>query len=197
MSALLHKQVTGFDFFYKSFKIIRFRQGGGIIKPLLKLRECVVTFIRAGWVGITDWGSAGTTLARKFHPVLSPSCVMEDSKRSEERFQVVFLERSYPHLKLAPRPFPPLHHPVLDRLFNHNYFLHSLISIKERLMIMNTRQLFLTFHRRQDQTIIPRSYSNLFLSLKKATLNQPAFIPLAILRALYLFSSFLFNATLD
>ncbi len=153
----------------------RFRQGGGIIKPLLKLRECVVTFIRAGWVGITDWGSAGTTLARKFHPLLSPSCVMEDSKRSEERFQVVFLERSYPRLKLASMLFPPLHQPVLDRWFNHNCFLHSLTSAKERLMIMNTRQPFLTSYCRQDQIIIPPSYSNLILSLKKATLNQPAF----------------------
>ncbi len=64
----------------------------------------------AGWAGITnrvDHVSDGSTpgsvvlceLTRHFHPVLSPSCVAEDS-RSGHRFQVG-LDRGSPCLQLA------------------------------------------------------------------------------------------------
>ncbi len=64
----------------------------------------------AVWAGITNWvdhasdgGTLGTTvlceLTRDFHPVLSPSCVAEDS-RSGERFQAC-IDRGCPRLQLT------------------------------------------------------------------------------------------------
>ncbi len=63
--------------------------------------------VKAGVTDTIDHVSDGDTpdstvlceLTRHFHPVLSPSCVAEDS-RSEKGFKVC-LDRGYPHLQLA------------------------------------------------------------------------------------------------
>ncbi len=70
----------------------------------------------AGWAGktncvdhVSDGGTPGSTvlreLTRHFHPVLSLSCVTEDS-RSGERFQIG-LNSDCPRLQLASSSFAP------------------------------------------------------------------------------------------